>query len=128
MRVLLVEDDAKLARAVARGLRHEGYAVDVVCDGEAALLHVDVWPYDAIVLDVMLPLRDGLSVCADLRARGCWSPVLMVTARDRIPDRIRGLDAGADDYLPKPFAFDELLARLRAPRRAPPPEPPRGAA
>jgi two-component system, OmpR family, response regulator len=114
MRLLLVEDDAKLARAVARGLRHEGYAVDMVGDGDAALLQVAVWSYDAIVLDVMLPCRDGLAVCTALRERGVWSPVLMVTARDQVPDRVRGLDAGADDYLSKPFAFDELLARLRA--------------
>jgi len=120
MRVLLVEDDGKLVRALARGLRHEGYAVDVAGDGEAALLQAAVWDYDAIVLDVMLPLRDGVSVCAALRERGCWAPVLMVTARGALPDRVRGLDAGADDYLGKPFAFDELLARLRAlVRRAP---------
>jgi two-component system OmpR family response regulator len=120
VRLLLVEDDAKLARALARGLRHEGYAVDLAADGEAALMQTGVWDYDAIVLDIMLPRRDGLSVCAALRERGCWSPVLMVTARGDVPDRVRGLDSGADDYLPKPFAFDELLARLRALlRRAP---------
>jgi two-component system OmpR family response regulator len=120
MRLLLVDDDEKLARALARGLRHEGYAVDVAPDGDAALVSAAVWTYDAIVLDVMLPRLDGLGVCAALRARGCWAPVVMVTARDGVPDRIRGLDAGADDYLPKPFAFDELLARLRALlRRAP---------
>ena len=124
MRVLLVEDDDKLARAVARGLRHDGYAVDVVGDGDAALVQAAVWSYDAIVLDVMLPRRDGLTVCAALRERGCWSPVLMVTARDQVPDRVRGLDAGADDYLPKPFAFDELLARLRALLRRAPAERP----
>ncbi len=124
MRVLLVDDDPKLARAVARGLRHEGYAVDVAPDGEAALLQAAVWDYDAIVLDVMLPRRDGLDVCAMLRERGCWAPVLMVTARDRIPDRVLGLDAGADDYLPKPFAFEELLARLRALVRRVPAERP----
>jgi DNA-binding response OmpR family regulator len=120
MRLLLVEDDDKLARAVARGLRHEGYAVDVVGDGEAALRNSAVWAYDAIVLDVMLPHRDGLTVCGAMRERGVWAPVLMVTARDGIAERVSGLDAGADDYLPKPFAFDELLARLRALlRRAP---------
>ena len=124
MRLLLVEDDEKLARAVARGLRHEGYAVDVAPDGDAALLHAGVWAYDAIVLDVMLPLRDGIRVCADLRDRGCWAPVLMVTARDQVCDRVRGLDAGADDYLAKPFAFDELLARLRALLRRAPAERP----
>src|SRR3954464_8340804 len=124
MRLLLVEDDEKLARAVARGLRHEGYAVGVSHDGDAALLQAAVWDYDAIVLDVMLPQRDGLAVCAALRERGCWAPVLMVTARDQVPDRVRGLDAGDDDYLGKPFAFDELLARLRALLRRAPAERP----
>jgi two-component system, OmpR family, response regulator len=124
MRLLLVEDDDKLSRALARGLRHEGYAVDVAGDGDAALAHAGVWDYDAIVLDVMLPRRDGLEVCGALRERGCWAPVLMVTARGAIPDRVRGLDAGADDYLPKPFDFDELLARLRALLRRAPAERP----
>ena len=120
MRLLLVEDDAKLARAVGRGLRHEGYAVDVVGDGDAALRQAAVWDYDAIVLDVMLPNRDGFEVCDALRARDCWAPILMLTARGQVGDRIRGLDAGADDYLAKPFDFGELLARLRAlVRRAP---------
>jgi two-component system OmpR family response regulator len=126
MRVLLVEDDAKLAGAIARGLRHEGYAVDVVGDGEAALMSAGVWSYDAIVLDVMLPERDGLDVCATLRGRGCWAPILMLTARGQVGDRIRGLDVGADDYLSKPFDFGELLARLRAlVRRAPASRPAR---
>jgi len=124
VRLLLVEDDDKLARAVARGLRHEGYAVDVAADGEAALLQAAIWEYDAIVLDIMLPRRDGVAVCATLRERGCWAPVLMVTARGEIPDRVRGLDAGADDYLPKPFSFEELLARLRALLRRAPAERP----
>ena len=120
MRVLLVEDDAKLAGAIARGLRHEGYAVDLVGDGEAALMSAGVWSYDAIVLDVMLPGRDGLDVCATLRGRDCWAPILMLTARGQVGDRVRGLDVGADDYLSKPFDFGELLARLRAlVRRAP---------
>jgi two-component system OmpR family response regulator len=118
--VLLVEDDAKLAAAIARGLRHEGYAVDLVGDGEAALMSAGVWSYDVIVLDVMLPERDGLDVCATLRGRDCWAPILMLTARGQVGDRIRGLDVGADDYLSKPFDFGELLARLRAlVRRAP---------
>jgi len=124
VRLLLVEDDDKLARVVARGLRHEGYAVDVAPDGHAALVQAGVWDYDAIVLDVMLPHRDGVAVCAALRERGCWAPVLMVTARGDVPDRVRGLDAGADDYLAKPFAFDELLARLRALLRRAPAERP----
>src|SRR3954469_11621151 len=124
MRLLLVEDDEKLARAVARGLRHEGYAVDVAGDGDAALLQAAVWAHDAVVLDGMLPQRDGRAVCAALRERGCWAPVLMVAARDQVPDRVRGLDAGADDYLGKPFAFDELLPRLRALLRPAPAERP----
>jgi two-component system OmpR family response regulator len=124
MRLLVVEDDAKLAAAIGRGLRHEGYAVDVVGDGDAALRHAAVWEYDAIVLDVMLPARDGFDVCSVLRERACWAPVLMLTARGQIGDRIRGLDAGADDYLPKPFDFGELLARLRALVRRVPAERP----
>ena len=114
MRLLLVEDDAKLARAVGRGLRHEGYAVDLAGDGDAALMQAAVWEYDAIVLDVMLPGRDGFEVCRMLRERDCWAPILMLTARGQVGDRIRGLDVGADDYLAKPFDFGELLARLRA--------------
>jgi two-component system OmpR family response regulator len=126
MRLLLVEDDAKLAGAVARGLRHEGHAVDVAGDGDGALLQAAVYEYDAVILDLMLPGRDGLDVCRTLRQRGCWAPVLMLTARGRPGERVRGLDAGADDYLPKPFDFDELLARLRALlRRAPLPRPAR---
>src|SRR5882724_7749778 len=120
MRLLLVEDDPKLSRAVSRGLRAEGYAVDIATDGEQALLHAGVWDYDAVVLDLMLPARDGLDVCRSLRERGSWVPVLMLTARGAVDDRVRGLDAGADDYLLKPFDFDELLARVRALiRRAP---------
>jgi two-component system OmpR family response regulator len=114
VRLLLAEDDDKLARALARGLRAEGYAVDVVSSGEAALMQTAVWEYDAVVLDVMLPGRDGLDVCRVLRESDYWSPVLMLTARGQVSDRIRGLDVGADDYLPKPFDFGELLARLRA--------------
>ena len=126
MRVLLVEDDPKLAGAIARGLRHEGYAVDPVPDGDAALMRAGVWDYDAIVLDVMLPGRDGFEVCATLRERECWAPILMLTARGQVGDRIRGLDVGADDYLAKPFDFGELLARLRAlVRRAPASRPAR---
>jgi two-component system OmpR family response regulator len=119
-----VEDDAKLAHAVQRGLRHEGYAVDVASDGDAALTQVAVFDYDAILLDIMLPRRDGLAVCAELRERGCWAPVLMITARGQVGDRIRGLDVGADDYLSKPFDFGELLARLRALLRRAPSERP----
>jgi two-component system, OmpR family, response regulator len=126
LRLLVVDDDVKLSRAVGRGLRNEGYAVDVVSDGEAALMQAAVWEYDAIVLDVMLPARDGFDVCRLLRERGCWSPVLMLTARGQVSDRIEGLDNGADDYLAKPFDFGELLARLRAlTRRASPARPAR---
>ena len=114
MRLLLVEDDAKLATAVCRGLRAEGYAVDHAADGAAALVDAHVWDYDAVVLDLMLPRRDGFEVCQTLRDRGDDVPILMLTARGNVDDRIRGLDAGADDYLPKPFDFGELLARLRA--------------
>src|SRR6059058_4088345 len=108
MRLLVVEDDEKLARAVGRGLHGEGYAVDSAADGEAALRQAFVWDYDAIILDVMLPQRDGLEVCRTLRNRGCWAPVLMLTARGGVDDRIHGLDVGADDYLAKPFDFGEL--------------------
>jgi two-component system OmpR family response regulator len=114
MRLLLVEDDAKLADAVCRGLRGAGYAVDHAADGEAALADAHVWDYDAVVLDLMLPRRDGFDVCRTLRTRGNGVPILMLTARGRVDDRIRGLDAGADDYLAKPFDFGELLARVRA--------------
>ena len=114
MRILVVEDDAKLARLVAKGLRENAYAVDVVEDGERALYMAAINDYAAIVLDVMLPRKNGFEVCRELRARGARVPVLMLTARDAVEHRVAGLDAGADDYLVKPFAFDELLARLRA--------------
>lgn len=114
MRILLVEDDDTLAGLIARGLRAQAYAVDHVRDGAAAVTEASVVPYDAIVLDVGLPTRDGLSVCTELRRRGSNARVLMLTARDTVTDRVAGLDAGADDYLTKPFDFDELLARLRA--------------
>src|SRR3981081_278837 len=120
MWLLLDEDDPKLSRAIGRGLRAAGYAVDVAADGEAALMHAGVWDYDAVVLDLMLPLRDGIEVCQTLRERGSWVPILMLTARGGVESRIVGLDAGADDYLPKPFDFGELLARIRALQRRPP--------
>ncbi len=120
MHVLIVEDERKLAELIARGLREEGHAVDVVGNGEEAASLARLTGFDAIVLDVMLPGLDGFAVCRRLRAKGVWTPVLMLTARDAIEDRVAGLDAGADDYLAKPFSFDELLARLRAlVRRAP---------
>ena len=114
MHILLVEDELKMARALRRGLEQEGHSVDSATDGDDALSRAVEFEYDAIVLDVMLPGRDGFSICRELRARDRWAPVLMLTARDAVEDRIRGLDAGADDYLVKPFAFGELLARLRA--------------
>jgi two-component system OmpR family response regulator len=120
MRLLLVEDNPKLVRSISRGLRAEGYAVDVATDGEAALIHAGVWEYDGVILDLMLPIRDGFDVCRSLRQRESWVPILMLTARDGVDDRITGLDAGADDYLAKPFDFGEFLARVRAlVRRAP---------
>lgn len=114
MRILLVEDEQPAAQMLAKGLREQTYAVDVAADGEAALYQASINIYDLIILDVMLPLRDGLSVCRELRAAGSAVPVLMLTARDAIRDRIAGLDTGADDYLVKPFDFHELLARVRA--------------
>jgi two-component system OmpR family response regulator len=120
MRVLVVEDEPKMATLVARGLREEGHAADVAARGEDALWMANSAPYDAIVLDVMLPGLDGFATCRQLREQGVWVPVLMLTARDAVGDRVHGLDAGADDYLLKPFSFAELLARLRAlVRRAP---------
>jgi two-component system OmpR family response regulator len=124
MRILLVEDERKMARAIRRGLEQEGYAVDLSADGDDALRRGIENDYDAVVLDVMLPGRDGFSICRELRDRGRWAPVLMLTARDAVEDRIRGLDAGADDYLVKPFAFGELLARVRALVRRGTPERP----
>jgi two-component system OmpR family response regulator len=121
-RLLVVEDDHKLVRALTRGLEREGYVVDVAFTGEEALSLADVVEYDAVVLDVMLPGLDGFSVCETLRERPTWVPVLMLTARADVADRIRGLDAGADDYLVKPFDFGELLARLRAIARRGPAE------
>lgn len=114
MRVLVVEDEPKLAGLVAEGLRRAEYTVDVALDGDEALDFARVTAYDAIVLDVMLPGVDGREVCRRLRQAGARTPIIMLTARDAIPDRIAGLDSGADDYLVKPFALGELLARLRA--------------
>lgn len=114
MRVLVVEDDKRLAGIVKRGLLEEGYAVDAVYDGEEAQFAAENAPYDVILLDIMLPKKDGIAVCRDLRARSVNTPILMLTARDAVDDRVKGLDCGADDYLVKPFAFSELLARVRA--------------
>lgn len=114
MRILLVEDEPDAARLLAKGLREESYAVDVVGEGERALELAFVNDYDLVILDVMLPGRDGFEVCRELRAGGSAVPVLMLTARDAVEDRVAGLDTGADDYLSKPFDFEELLARVRA--------------
>ena len=114
MRILLAEDEQKVASFIQRGLEAEHYAIDVVYDGEAALARVLAGEYDLVILDVMLPKRDGLSVLKVLRARKLSLPVLLLTARDTIADKVAGLDSGADDYLTKPFAFEELVARVRA--------------
>jgi len=114
MRILLVEDDRQLRTSVARGLAEAGYQVDEAADGLEALEAAKAAEFDCVVLDVLLPGRGGLDVCRELRERGDWVPVLMLTALDSVDHRIQGLDAGADDYLPKPFDFGELLARLRA--------------
>lgn len=114
MRILLVEDDRRIARFVAKGLREQAYAVDVTGDGDEAIYKLSINDYDAVILDVMMPGRDGFQVCRDLRSAGIAVPVIMLTARDTVLDRIKGLDSGADDYLIKPFAVAELLARLRA--------------
>jgi two-component system, OmpR family, response regulator len=124
MRVLVVEDEKKLGELLVRGLREEGYAADLAGRGEEALWMANAVDYDAILLDVMLPGLDGFAVCKKLRDDGVWSPVLMLTARDDVGDRVAGLDSGADDYLVKPFSFEELLARLRALRRRAPVERP----
>jgi two-component system, OmpR family, response regulator len=114
MRVLIVEDEAKMAGLLRKGLRQEGFAVDLAGKGEDALWMAGATEYDAIVLDLMLPGIDGIEVCRRLRGDGVWSPILMLTARDGVRDRVAGLDSGADDYLVKPFSYAELLARLRA--------------
>lgn len=114
MRVLVADDDVRLAAVVSRGLTEEGYAVDVAHDGEEAQYFAEINDYDLIVLDIMMPVQDGLSVCRSLRDGGDMTPILMLTARDAVADRVVGLDTGADDYLVKPFAFDELVARVRA--------------
>jgi heavy metal response regulator len=114
MRILLVEDEPRVARFVAKGLRERSYAIDTAGDGESAIYHTEINDYDLIILDVMLPGKDGFEVCHDLRQRNVKTPVLMLTARDAVDDRVAGLDSGADDYLIKPFEFKELLARVRA--------------
>ena len=124
VRILIVEDEAKIAALLRRGLAEEGHAADVATRGEDALWMSRATSYDAVVLDVMLPGIDGFETCRRLRAEGIWAPVLMLTARGTVEDRVSGLDAGADDYLAKPFSFAELLARVRALRRRGAPERP----
>jgi DNA-binding response OmpR family regulator len=114
MKILVVEDDRKVAGFIEQGLREEGYAVDVAPDGDEATMLAHVYEYDLVVLDVMLPKKNGLQVAAELRREGRKTPILMLTARDTTEDVVRGLDAGADDYITKPFKFEELLARVRA--------------
>ncbi|HEY3282785.1 MAG TPA: response regulator transcription factor [Armatimonadota bacterium] len=114
MRLLVVEDESKLRQTLSQGLREAGYAVDAVGSGEEALSMAATAPYDLVLLDVLLPGKDGFAVCRELRTRGVTAPVLMLTALDAVEDRVKGLDLGADDYLPKPFALSELLARIRA--------------
>ena len=124
MRVLIVEDEVRMASLIVRGLVNEGFAADVAANGEDAVWMVQSRDYDAVVLDVTLPGASGFETCRRMRSSGIWSPVLMLTARDAVEDRVEGLDSGADDYLVKPFAFAELLARLRALARRGEPERP----
>jgi len=114
VKVLLVEDEPRVAGFIAKGLREQAYAVDTVRDGEQAVYYASENEYDIVILDVMLPIKDGYAVCRELRAAGFRAPILMLTARGTVEDKIAGLDSGADDYLTKPFDFKELLARLRA--------------
>lgn len=114
MRVLVVDDDVRLCSVIERGLTEEGYAVDVAHDGEEGQYFAEINDYDLVILDIMMPKIDGVSVCRNLRGGRSNVPILMLTAKDAIPDRVAGLDSGADDYLVKPFAFDELVARVRA--------------
>ena len=114
MRILVVEDSRRLAGIIRRGLQEDAYAVDNAYDGEEARYMAETTPFDLIVLDIMLPKKDGVTVCRELRAKGISTPILMLTAKDTIEDKVTGLDSGADDYLVKPFAFIELMARIRA--------------
>lgn len=114
MRILVVDDDRRLCAVIKRGLLEQGYAVDLAYDGEEGEYLAEINPYDVIILDIMLPSKDGMEVCQELRAKKVNTPILMLTAKDTVEDRVTGLDKGADDYLVKPFAFSELLARIRA--------------
>lgn len=114
MRILVVDDEEKIASFIERGLREHHYTVDVACDGEQGQYLAEINAYDVILLDIMLPKKDGISICRELRQQKIGTPILMLTARDAVKDKVSGLDAGADDYLTKPFSFSELLARIRA--------------
>lgn len=114
MRILVVDDDRRLCNIVKRGLIEEAHTVDIACDGEEGGYMAEVNPYDLIILDVMMPKKDGIEVCRELRSKNINVPIMMLTARDTVEDRVKGLDSGADDYVVKPFAFSELLARVRA--------------
>jgi DNA-binding response OmpR family regulator len=114
LRILLVEDETRMASFIVRGLKEENYVVDVANDGEKALFLAEINPYDLIILDVILPIKDGITVCRELRIKKIDIPVLMLTSKDRVRDKVLGLNSGADDYLAKPFAFEELLARISA--------------
>jgi len=114
LRILLVEDEIKMASFIQRGLKEEDYVVDVANDGEKALFQAEINPYDLIILDVILPVKDGITVCRELRSKKINVPILMLTSKDRVRDKVLGLNSGADDYLAKPFAFEELLARISA--------------
>ena len=114
MRILVVEDEKRIASFIERGLKEEKYAVDTASDGEQGSYLADINPYDLIVLDIMLPKKDGVSICRDLRQKKNITPILMLTARNTVKDKVSGLNAGADDYLPKPFSFEEFLARVKA--------------
>jgi heavy metal response regulator len=114
MKILVVEDEKRVTQFIRKGLKEEGHAVDVAYDGEEGGFLAEVNDYDLIILDLMLPKKNGITMCREIRERGVATPILMLTARDSIEDKVRGLDAGADDYLAKPFAFEELLARVRA--------------
>jgi len=114
LRILLVEDEIKMASFIQRGLKEEDYVVDVANDGEKALFQAEINPYDLIILDVILPVKDGITVCRELRSKKINVPILMLTSKDKVRDKVLGLNSGADDYLAKPFAFEELLARISA--------------
>ena len=114
MHILVIEDEKKLASFIERGLKEERYVVDMAYDGEEGLFKIEINPYDLLILDILLPKKDGIAICRELRKKKIETPILLLTARDALKDKVSGLDAGADDYLTKPFAFEELLARVRS--------------